>query len=166
METDCINCAGKRSGPYLLAPVIIDVVAVTPSSPIPETLFYDGGCALCHRAVRFVLKHDPTGAAFRFAPLHGETFRSKVPAALRSALPDSLAVLTRDGRLLVRSQAVLHVLRNLGGPWKTAAAFLRWIPRPLADMLYTLVARVRYRVFGRREDVCPVSGVLRSRFDP
>jgi predicted DCC family thiol-disulfide oxidoreductase YuxK len=139
---------------------------VASSSNIPETLFYDGDCALCHRAVRFVLKHD-SGGAFRFAPLHGETFRSRVTAARHSAVPDSLAVLTRDGRLLLRSQAVLHVLRNLGGMWKTAAALLRWIPRPLGDVLYAVVARIRYRVFGRRDHACPaVSPALRSRFDP
>lgn len=130
-------------------------------------LFYDGHCALCHGAVKFVLKHDRSGKAFRFAPLQGETFQSMVPASERAKLPDSVVVLTGDGRLLVRSDAFLHTLRRLGGAQKILAAALAIIPRPVRDFGYNFIARVRYRVFGRRDDVCPlVSPELRKRFDP
>ena len=44
------------------------------------TIFYDGDCGLCHRAVRVVLAADPEGRAFRFAPLGGETFRALMQA--------------------------------------------------------------------------------------
>ena len=72
----------------------------------PELLFYDGGCGLCHRAVRFVLWADPEGRAFRFAPLGGDTFQALVSAGERERLPDSLVVrTTEDGRLLTRSTA-------------------------------------------------------------
>ncbi len=133
----------------------------------PEILFYDGHCALCHGAVKFVLKHDRSGAAFRFAPLQGETFAAHVPEAARKILPDSIVVLTREGALLVRSDAFVHVLACLGGGWETVASLLRTVPRPLRDGIYDFVARVRYRVFGTRSDVCPVvPQELRSRFDP
>ena len=47
------------------------------------------------------------------------------------------------------------------------AAFMAVIPRPLRDVVYELVARIRYRVFGRRDDLCPVVPPdLRARFDP
>ena len=130
-------------------------------------LFYDGHCALCHRSVKFVLKHDRSGKLFRFAPLHGPTFDARVPAEKRAGLPDSVVVLTSDGALLVRSNAFLRVLRRLGGGWKIMAAVLGVIPRPLRDAAYDFIARVRYRVFGRREDLCPViAPELRVRFDP
>ena len=130
-------------------------------------LFYDGHCALCHGAVKFVLKHDRSGKAFRFAPLQGETFRSMVPASERAKLPDSVVVLTGDGCLLVRSDAFVHILRRLGGAQKILAEVLAIIPRPARDFGYNFIARVRYRVFGRRDDVCPlVSPELRKRFDP
>jgi predicted DCC family thiol-disulfide oxidoreductase YuxK len=133
----------------------------------PEILFYDGHCALCHGAVKFVLKHDASGAAFRFAPLHGETFAACVPESAQKTLPDSIVVVTREGSWLVRSDAFVHILARLGGGWRFVAGVLRVVPRPLRDMVYNLVARARYRVFGTRTDVCPVvPQALRSRFDP
>jgi predicted DCC family thiol-disulfide oxidoreductase YuxK len=140
---------------------------MAPAGSSAEMLFYDGHCALCHGAVKFVLKHDRSGNAFRFAPLEGETFRSQVPASERANLPDSIVVLTSDGRLLVRSDAFLHILRRLGRAQKILAGALAIIPRPVRDFAYDFIARVRYRVFGRRDDVCPlVSPGLRKRFDP
>jgi predicted DCC family thiol-disulfide oxidoreductase YuxK len=134
---------------------------------LPEILFYDGHCGLCHRAVKFVLKHDRTGEAFRFAPLQGESFGALVPAAEREALPDSIVVRTTEGALLVRSAAFLHILRRLGWGWRVLAAILAVVPRVLRDAAYDFVARVRYRIFGRRDDVCPlVPAELRKRFEP
>ncbi|HTA51967.1 MAG TPA: DCC1-like thiol-disulfide oxidoreductase family protein [Candidatus Acidoferrum sp.] len=133
----------------------------------PEILFYDGHCGLCHRAVKFVLKHDRSGYAFRFAPLQGQTFQSLVPPERRAGLPDSVVVLTADGNLLTRSDAFLHTLQKLGGGWNILARILGVIPRPLRDAVYNTVARIRYRVFGTRDDLCPiVPADLRARFDP
>jgi predicted DCC family thiol-disulfide oxidoreductase YuxK len=142
--------------------------SIVPAADLtPEMLFYDGHCGLCHRAVKFVLKHDKTGKAFRFAPLQGETFSALVPASDRAILPDSVIVRTADGALLVRSAAFIHILRRLGGGWRALAAILAVVPRALRDAAYDFVARVRYRVFGRRDDVCPiVPAELRKRFDP
>lgn len=132
-----------------------------------EMLFYDGHCALCHGAVKFVLKNDRAGSAFRFAPLGGETFQSKVAADRRAILPDSVVVLTRDGLLLVRSDAFVHILRRLGGVHKTLGDALAVVPRPARDLAYDFIARIRYTVFGRRDEVCPlVPPALRERFDP
>lgn len=117
--------------------------------------------------MKFVLKHDRSGRAFRFAPLQGETFARLVAAERRAGLPDSVVVLTDDGGLLVRSDAFLHILRRLGGRWAASAAVLGVIPRGLRDFVYDFVARVRYRVFGRRDEVCPIlPAELRARFDP
>lgn len=138
-----------------------------PPLTYPEFLFYDGHCGLCHRAVKFVLKHDRTGKAFRFAPLQGETLAGRVPAELRAGLPDSIVVETGQGALLVRSSAFLHILRRLGGGWRILAAILGVIPRPVRDAAYDLIARIRYSIFGRRDDLCPiVPAELRARFDP
>jgi len=138
-----------------------------PASSKPELLFYDGHCALCHGAVKFVLKHDRSGNAFRFAPLQGATFQSRVSAGERADLPDSIVVLTEDGTLLLRSNAFVHILRRLGGGWKIFGGVLAVVPRPLRDVVYNFVARIRYRVFGKRDDLCPiVPPDLRARFDP
>jgi predicted DCC family thiol-disulfide oxidoreductase YuxK len=140
---------------------------MSPNASDAEILFYDGHCGLCHRAVKFVLKHDRSGRAFRFAPLQGATFQSRVPAADRADLPDSVVVLTADGSLLVRSDAFVHILRRLGGGWRILAGVLAVVPRPLRDVVYNFIARTRYSVFGKRDDLCPiVPADLRARFDP
>jgi predicted DCC family thiol-disulfide oxidoreductase YuxK len=141
--------------------------SVLPVAQESEYIFYDGHCGLCHRAVKFVLKHDRSGTAFRFAPLLGETIQSHVSAERRASLPATFVVLTRDGALLMRSNASLYVLERLGGGWRILANILRVIPRGLRDLMYDFVARIRYRLFGMRDDLCPVVPPnLRARFDP
>ena len=130
-------------------------------------IFYDSHCGLCHRVVRFVISGDREGDKFRFAPLEGETFRSLVGEKDRSTLPDSLVVQSADGRLLVRSTAVLHILRRLGGAWKLGARVFGIVPTPLGDGAYDLIARIRHRLFRRPADACPVvPPELLARFDP
>lgn len=139
---------------------------VPPFAEKTETLFYDGHCALCHGAVKFVMKRDRAGTAFRFAPLQGETFQALVPVAERSGLPDSIVILAADGSLRARSDAVVRILERLGGGWKVVGSLLAAVPRGLRDAVYDFMARIRYRVFGKREDLCPiVPPEMRKRFD-
>jgi predicted DCC family thiol-disulfide oxidoreductase YuxK len=128
-----------------------------PAGPGPIIL-YDGVCALCHRLNRFVLARDPAGR-FRFAALQsalaGEilTRHGRDPRDL-----DTLYLVLDHGRpderLLRKSDAALWILRDLGGPWRAAGA-LRAVPRWMRDLGYDLVARTRYRLFGRY-DTCPL----------
>ena len=90
-----------------------------------------------------------------------------MPAEKRTGVPDSVVVLTTDGALLVRSDAFLHILRRLGGGWSRLAAVISVVPRRIRDAVYDFIARVRYRVFGKRDDWCPViEPDLRKRFEP
>jgi predicted DCC family thiol-disulfide oxidoreductase YuxK len=140
---------------------------VPPRTPETEILFYDGHCALCHATVKFVLRHDSTGAAFRVAPLQGETFATLISPAERAALPDSIVLRTAAGALLSRSEAMNHIFRRLGGGWKFLASILALFPRSIRDAGYDFIARIRYRVFGTRQDLCPVvPAEWRERFDP
>lgn len=108
---------------------------------------------------------DSQGRAFRFAPLGGATFQARVPPSARSGLPDSLVVFTTEGSLLTRSAGVLHLLRRLGGAWRVLAALSGLVPRPLRDAAYDFVARIRFRLFDRPDDACPlVPPHLRGRF--
>ena len=132
----------------------------------PEILFYDGGCGLCHRAVRFVLAAD-RAERFLFAPLQGATFRQRIPEPDRLLLPDSLVLQTTQGQLLTRSAAVLQILTRLGGPWRLLAAVGSLVPRPVRDALYNFVAGIRFRLFARPDDFCPlVPKERRARFLP
>ena len=130
-------------------------------------LFYDGHCALCHRAVRFVVRHDRGLPPVRLSPIGGETFARMVAAGDRPEVPDSLLVLTPSGQLLVRSEAARYLARRAGGVWRLMAVLAGLLPRAARDLLYDGVARRRQRWFGRTEEVCPVLPPrLRGRFDP
>ena len=125
-----------------------------------ETLYYDGTCALCHGVVRLVLAEDARGECFRFAPL------TVLPESERRALPDSFVVRTADGRTLLRSDAMLHVMRRLGGWWRLAAGIGRFVPRPLRDLGYRIVAATRKQIFGTKTEACPLMPRhLRARFE-
>lgn len=129
-------------------------------------VFYDSGCGLCHRTVRFAIARDRDGRHFRFAALGGEAFRRLVPEAQRAGLPDSIVVLTPDGTLLARSAAVIHILERIGGPWRLLGSMLELVPRGIRDAGYDGVARARHRLFRRPAEACPVTPPeLRSRFE-
>ena len=119
-------------------------------------LFYDGSCGLCHRAVRFILAEDLRATLFRFAPLGGDTFLVKITEQQRTHLPDSLVLLTGDGRLLFKSAAALTVADQLGGAWRVLARLARLVPRPISDAVYDGIARIRHVLFSRPSDVCPI----------
>src|ERR1700733_10763826 len=135
----------------------------TPFAP-QEVVFYDGACAMCHGFVRFVVSRDE--GRFHFAPLGGDRFVRSVSPADRATLPDSLVVLTSDQRLLLRSSGVLHVLERLGGGRGVLGKRAWLVPRPLRDVVYDAVVRVRRRWFGSATEACPVlPSSLRSRFE-
>lgn len=131
------------------------------------TLFYDGGCGLCQRTIRFILAEDQDGSAFAFSPLGGELFQAVVPEAARVSLPDSLVVRTAEGHLLTRWQATREILDRLGGLWRVTSAFARLIPAWVGDRLYDAVARTRKRLFQQAPAACPPLALhLRRRFQP
>ncbi|HEV7768560.1 MAG TPA: DCC1-like thiol-disulfide oxidoreductase family protein [Thermoanaerobaculia bacterium] len=119
-----------------------------------DTLLYDGSCGLCHRSVRLILAEDRSGTAFRFEPLPEGGEKS------------SMIVQTADGRTLTRSDAVKHVTHRLGGLWRVYAIVFGAVPRVIRDAMYDFVARIRYRIFGRTKEACPlIPPDLRSRFN-
>ncbi len=141
-----------------------------PSKSQPQSLgiiFYDGNCGLCHGCVRFVLaQEDKTKPQkFQFSPLQAETFKKYSANQNLQTLPDSIVLYRQDGSLALRSEAVLEILKGLGGFWKILADIGRIFPRPLRDWLYDLVATYRRKIFSEPKQLCPiVPEDLRSRF--
>ena len=127
----------------------------------PDLVFYDGPCGLCQRGIRFILARD-RGARFRFAPLGGATFARRAAAA-----PAETMLVLTGNRLLARSEAVLHILRRLGGGWALLAALAAPVPRAWRDACYDLVARTRHRWSRKQSDKCYiVPGAWQDRFLP
>ena len=119
------------------------------------TLLYDGVCGLCNRFVRFVLEREAgPGERLRFAALQSEFAREALARhGIDAGDLDSLFVLP-DGRgeapPLARARAALFVVARLRRPWSWLRV-LGVLPTPLLDLGYRLVARYRYRLFGRSD---------------
>jgi predicted DCC family thiol-disulfide oxidoreductase YuxK len=138
----------------------------TPSPPPDPALhpivLFDGVCNLCNGTVRFLIERDP-GARLRFASLQSEFGRAL--QARYGLDPDALDtfVMVDGAGVHVRSDAMLRLLAGLSAPWRWLA-WMRLLPRPLRDALYGVVARNRYRWFGRRDDCLVPTPELRARF--
>ncbi|WP_379154974.1 thiol-disulfide oxidoreductase DCC family protein [Paenibacillus sp. sgz5001063] len=122
----------------------------------------DGVCHLCQGVVRFIIPRDPKGR-FLFAPLQSEISRELMQDS--GLVPGQLntVVLLEDGIFYTESAAVLRIARRLRFPWP-AAYLLIAVPRPLRNALYRLVARNRYRWFGRDEQCLVPTPEIRQRF--
>jgi predicted DCC family thiol-disulfide oxidoreductase YuxK len=133
----------------------------------PETgpvVLYDGTCGLCHKSVRFILRHE-RDHELKFAPLQGET-----AAALRARhreIPETLesVVLVDDGHVRLRSKAFAYSARHLRAPWRWGYA-MRWLPGFLMDLGYRVIAKIRYRIWGRADECALPSPEHRARFLP
>jgi predicted DCC family thiol-disulfide oxidoreductase YuxK len=131
-------------------------VMTPPTHPV---LLYDGVCGLCNRLVQFTLRHDQRGT-FRFASLQGPTAARILERHGQSPSDlDTFYVVTEFDKpgehLRARSDAAIFVLRELGGRWRMLAVIGGALPKLLRDAAYNLVARNRYRVFGKFQ-ACPL----------
>jgi predicted DCC family thiol-disulfide oxidoreductase YuxK len=140
------------------------VVAIQPVERPQPIVLYDGTCGLCHRSVRFIVRHE-RDRELQFAPLQGPT-----AAALRARLPRipdelSTVVLVDGDRVHLRSKAFLYAARHLRAPWRWAYAF-RWFPAIVLDLGYRVIARIRYRVWGRADQCELPAPDQRARFLP
>ncbi len=108
---------------------------------------FDGTCVLCSGGAAWVMRHDRAGR-IAFTPAQGAIGQA-LYRHYGLAIDDTYLFLA-GGRAHGLSEGYFQVARVLGGVWR-AAALLRLVPRPLRDALYRLVARNRYRWFGRVE---------------
>lgn len=121
-------------------------------------LLYDGVCALCNGIVQFLMKSDRLDR-FRYAPLESNLGREVLARFDIHSFPDGVMLLTDaltpTEHLYQRSDAVAASLQQLGTPWRVVGRVLKLVPRPLREWGYGIIARFRYRLFGRY-DTCPL----------
>jgi predicted DCC family thiol-disulfide oxidoreductase YuxK len=113
-------------------------------------VLYDGVCGLCNHSVKFLIKRD--GGQMYYAPLQGET--AEALRAQYDEIPKTLesVVLVDNGHVYLRSKAFLQGAKYLTRPWRWAYWF-RWMPGFLLDLGYRVIARLRYRIWGKY-DTC------------
>jgi predicted DCC family thiol-disulfide oxidoreductase YuxK len=113
---------------------------------MPAVILFDGECAFCEGSVRFMAKRD--GGYFRFGASQSPAAEALLAAHGTSRAATRSIILIEDGQVYLRSTASLRIARRLTAPWRWAAVLL-WIPRPIRDAAYNVVAAVRIRLAGR-----------------
>jgi predicted DCC family thiol-disulfide oxidoreductase YuxK len=130
-------------------------------------VLYDGACGLCNRLVQFLLVHDHR-TVFNFASLQSSTGKTMVEwfgGDARDLSSFYVVANYRASRIkaFTKSRAAILVARELGWPWKALGA-AGFFPTAALDTVYDLVARNRYRIFGRRETCLVPAPHSRNRF--
>ena len=125
-------------------------------------ILFDGVCNLCNGSVNFIIDRDKKGK-FQFASL--QSIEGK--ELLKSFdLPEDLyesIILIQDGVLRKKSTAILHICRHLDGFWPMLFGFII-LPTFIRDLAYDIIAKNRYRWFGRSESCRIPTPELRKRF--
>lgn len=125
-------------------------------------ILFDGICNLCNTSVQYVIKHDPA-AIFKFTTLQSETgWRLLKEYDLSSPGLDSF-ILIQDGKAFTRSTAALMVARQLKGPVKLLYGFII-VPPFIRNNVYNIIAKNRYKWFGKKDACMIPTPSLQSRF--
>lgn len=129
-----------------------------------DVIVFDGECVLCSGFFRFMMARDRT-QRFHFVLAQSQLGR-RIYDALGLPLVDfETNLVIVDGRIYRKMDAFAAAMRAIGWPWRPLSV-LRYLPRILKDPAYGLIARNRYRIFGRY-DTCMLPGPeLRARFLP
>jgi len=129
----------------------------------PErVILFDGVCNLCNSAVQFIIRHDPSGK-FMFASLQGATGQQLL-TKYHLPLDDFHSfVYIEDQRALLKSTGALRVCRSLSFPANLLYGFII-VPRFIRDAVYDLIAKKRYRLFGRQNECMVPTPDLKKRF--
>ncbi len=107
-------------------------------------IIFDGICGLCNKSIDILIKLD-TQNRFHYTSNQGEFVKT---LDIEPEL-DSI-IYYEDGILYYKSTAILKILQALGGLWSMTTVFYL-IPRILRDAIYDIIAKYRYRIFGKME---------------
>ena len=128
--------------------------------PDDDVILYDGVCVFCSRWIRFVARRD-SNRRLRFTAIQSP-YGTRLAQAfgIDPRDPDTNAVIHR-GVAYFRSDAALTVLGQLPG-WRWTRVLFA-VPKPLRDAVYNLVARNRYRIFGKYDECFVPDAAMRER---
>ena len=129
------------------------------SEPI---VLFDGVCNLCNGAVQFIIKRDKK-KQFLFASLQGKTGKELLK---KFDLPENLFnsfILFEGDKVYARSAAALRIAKKLNGGWNLLYGFMI-VPRFIRNGIYNIIARNRYRWFGKRNECMIPAPEWRERF--
>lgn len=125
-------------------------------------VLFDGVCNLCSSFVIFIIRHDRR-ERFRFAALQSGFVKNHLLPHYPEIAQLDTVLYYRDGKMYDRSTAALLILRDLGG-WPSLLYGAIVVPKIIRGRVYDLIAKGRYRLFGRREQCMLPTPDLKRRF--
>jgi predicted DCC family thiol-disulfide oxidoreductase YuxK len=125
-------------------------------------ILFDGICNLCNGAVQFVIRNDKK-KRFKFASLQSETGKSLLLKGNLDPEKTNSFVLISESYYYTRSTAALKVLKLIGGRWSLLYGFIL-VPGFIRDFVYNLIAKNRYRWFGKKDNCMIPNASLTERF--
>lgn len=130
-----------------------------------QVVLFDGVCNLCNRFVHFIILRDKQDR-LRFASLQGDSAASLLASFREKGrrIPDSV-VLLKNGKLYTESGAALRILGSLNGLWPLMLVFLM-IPPFIRNPVYRVIAKNRYRWFGKQENCRLMNSEISDKFFP
>ncbi|KQC29042.1 thiol-disulfide oxidoreductase DCC family protein [Flagellimonas eckloniae] len=128
-----------------------------------KIILFDGVCNLCNGAIQFIIKHDKKDM-FRYAALQSEIGERLIAErSIDTTKVDSIILIEPGVAYFTKSDAALHIAMDFGGLWKALAIFT-WIPATFRDTIYDLVARNRYKWFGKKDQCMIPTPELQAKF--
>lgn len=129
-----------------------------------QIVFFDGLCNLCSSAVQIIIKHDKK-KQFLFASLQGSTAAEMVPAHLSKSQGIDSILYFENEQFYLKSTAALKIAKHLAFPMNLNYGFII-VPGFIRNWVYDLIARNRYRWFGKKEECWLPTPELKERFLP
>ncbi|MCK4904020.1 MAG: thiol-disulfide oxidoreductase DCC family protein [Candidatus Marinimicrobia bacterium] len=129
---------------------------------LTNIILFDGLCNLCNGSVNFILKRDKIGK-FKFASLQSEIGKKLLKQYTTDTNVVDSIILIKNDKVFIKSSAVLEVLKDMPvGWWVFRVGII--LPRVIRDYIYDVVAKYRYRIFGKKDE-CPIpSKDIQDRF--
>ena len=125
-------------------------------------IFFDGVCNFCNDRINFIIRHDKRDY-FRFAPLQSEVAEKTLKEYKPEALGGDTFILLENGEVYDRTTAALRIARKLNGAWPMFYAFII-VPPFLRDIVYRIIAKNRYKWWGKREACMIPTPEVRRKF--
>ena len=128
-----------------------------------KIILFDGVCNLCNNAIQFIIKRDNKDI-FRYAALQSELGQQLTKErGIDTQLVDSMILLEPGVAYFVKSDAALEISKEFGGLWSILQVF-SWFPSALRNPIYDLVARNRYKWFGKKDQCMIPTPELQAKF--
>lgn len=125
-------------------------------------ILFDGVCNFCNRTINIILKYDKQ-AYFQFAASQSNAAKGIMQECSLEEKAISSVILIDQEKVYTKTDAVIQIANRLSG-WPRLFSFIKFIPKPIRDFGYDLIAKNRYTLFGKKDNCMIPDASIRNRF--